>query len=463
MSRMDFSGLWIVLAILASLSFVLQAAIVLLLYRIHSSLSSGKGPEPESVPMVEPESEPEPELKPEPEQEQEPEQAPVPMRDRILKGIQACCGRALTDSDLPFVREKLSTFFAECVDGSFHRFLDLRPSPDARIVVIGDIHSDPVSLAGILLKLSVADYDYFGKATFVFLGDYFDRGFALLETLLLLADLKSALGERMILLKGNHETIGWNEAAGCLTPHVIPHESCVFLGRRFSGDRDFLHSVADFCKGLPIYVYVKTAGRDALLVHAAIPRDIFFRDVRLDGNDGSLVFADSLSPEDRLSVMDRVFKDMIWGDPSSYEEKFQMDGRFQFGRRQFERWAAANGIGLLLRSHEEAATGVTPFYDGRLYTVFSTGGSENDSTGYPGVEPAFCILGNDLLLFENNFIYTIRDGSGPNFIHAISRRGYSDRQVAKFHLDAGFACDKSVCREVMDTFDILRMTVSNEQ
>ena len=461
-----------VFLVVALLALALQAVAVVFLVRIHSSLSARKNPsdgEPEtpapeepatagdtavSGPAEEPASDTEPPAETKPAEESgpadapAPEEAPLSEKERVLAAVRARSVPA-TDEDLPRIREELSSFFSLYAPGTYgtdpastdyYRFLDLRNRPDTRVVIVGDIHSDPASLAAVLLKLSVSDYDYFGNAFFVFLGDYFDRGTSLFETLLLLMDLKRVLGERMILLKGNHESLEWDAERRCLTSRVIPHQSTDCLNLYFKGDEPFLRQLAAFYGTLPIYVYVKTDTRNVLLTHASIPRDIFHDKVRLDGNDGSLTFTGSIPPENRLGIRNRVFKDMIWGDPSPFGEKIQVEGRFEFGSRQFDRWTEANGIDLLVRSHEETEYGVAPYFGDRLYTVFSTGGDRNDFTGYPRVEPAFGVLQGDRIRFESSFVYRVRKGSGCQVINALSKKGYSDRQAGKFFLQEEYIC-----------------------
>ena len=125
-------------------------------------------------------------------------------------------GIEIQPEDLPRVEEEMIAYFDECKNedyfndidsNNYYQFLDIREQPDIRVVIIGDVHCDYKSLAAVMLKLSVSEYDYFEKAYFVFLGDYLDRGCALFEPLLLLMDLKRILGDRLIMLRGNHELI----------------------------------------------------------------------------------------------------------------------------------------------------------------------------------------------------------------------------------------------------------------
>ena len=402
-----------------------------------------------------------------------PEVAEMPLEtelSRVTKAVNSYA-KGMTEDDLPAIKKKLTTFFSDFSHKDYHRelnskdyfhFLDISKDMDARVVVIGDIHCDYLSLAAILQKLSVSSYDYFGKAFFVFLGDYLDRGRSLFEPLLLLSDLKRILGDRMIMLKGNHESLGWSDERSALIPKVRPHESCDCLNSYFGKDV-FLHQFAAFYNTLPVYVYLKTLDQNILLTHAAVPRDIFLDVIRFDENNGEMLFDSSLPKNTWLSERNRVLQDMIWGDPRSYDEKIQTDGRFEFGRKQFERWMTRNHLHLLLRSHEEAESGCVTFFDHKLFTIFSTGGKDNPQTGYTMVEPAFCILRNKSLSIENSFIYIVRkDNISFYYVNALSKMGYSDKQISKYNVNDEFMCDEKRARDIRLFFKSVTEHSDNE-
>lgn len=381
-------------------------------------------------------------------------------KERIIHAVRNR-SHVTYEEDLPNVKKELlkhfeqyanSDYFKNLDSKDYCRFIDLRADMTARVVVVGDIHCDYPSLAAILLKLSVSDYDYFSNAYFVFLGDYLDRGSALFELLLLLKDLKEILGDRMIMLKGNHESIEYDESKQQLKPRVLPHETCDCLNDYCGNDKIFLKEFAAFYSTLPTYVYLKTEGRNILLTHAAIPRDMFIDKISLDEQNGAMVFSTNTLVDERLSMRNKICKDMIWGDPSPYSEKIQVDGRFEFGRKQFDRWISRNPIDLLLRSHEDAANGYTSFFDDRLFTIFSTGGTENPQTGYPKVQPAFCLIQNNQFVIENSFIYLVRKETGAMYINLLNKQVLTDKQIANFKMNEEFVCDESKCKQLREIF-----------
>lgn len=373
----------------------------------------------------------------------------VAVEEKDLRGIE----RTLTEF---FVKNQNDDYTVNLQSNGYFRLLDLRSIPDTRVVVIGDIHCDYNSLAAVLLKLSVSNYDYFEKAYFVFLGDYLDRGTALFEPLLLLMDLKKILGERMIMLKGNHELLEWDSVKENLKSRVKPHESSDCLNEYCGNNKQFLQGFARFYSTLPIYVYLKTNDRNVLLTHAAVPRDVFLKIIQFDEMTGEIVFSSDTPVQDRLSIRNQIFKDMIWGDPSPYNEKYQVEGRFEFGSKQFEQWTSSNHIDLMFRSHEEVSCGYRGFFNDRLFTVFSTGGVDNDDTHYKGVEPAFVVIQSDRFFVENSYIFYVQKDGKKICLNLFNKQTYTEKQAENYKLDNEFLSNEEMEHRVRHVFKILQ-------
>ena len=69
------------------------------------------------------------------------------------------------------------------------------------VIILGDIHGQFYDLENIIGK-----FPKLPKSKFLFLGDYADRGNFSLETVLYLFSLKILYPDRIIMLRGNHET-----------------------------------------------------------------------------------------------------------------------------------------------------------------------------------------------------------------------------------------------------------------
>lgn len=373
--------------------------------------------------------------------------------------------KEVEENDLPIVIKELSSHFSKYSigrwaenlnDHSYCRLVDLRKESSTRVVVIGDIHCDYYSLAAILLKLSIAQYDYFGKAYFVFLGDYLDRGTCLFEPLLLLKDLKEILGNRMIMLRGNHESVSYDAENRALKASVRPNDSCECLNQYCGDAPEFLRAFSEYYRKLPTYVYLKTQEKNILLTHASIPRDIFLHSFRFDETDGHIRFEATIPESERLAKRKAILKDMIWGDPKDYDEKMQIEGRFEFGRKQFEKFHTHNHIDLILRSHEDASLGYKAFFANRLYTIFSTGGDKNPHTGYPETEPAFAVIHGNALTIENSFLYQCLEGGNRWAVNLFSNQKYCGRDAGGYQLSEEFICKAEVREQQRKIFNKIK-------
>ena len=401
----------------------------------------------------------------------------------------------INEQDIPRFIEELKPFLISNKNGDYlndyvcddyFRFLDLRKHPDCRVVVIGDIHCDYKSLAAILLKLTVSEYDYFEKAYFVFMGDYLDRGSALCEPLLLLMDLKQILGERLIMLRGNHELISYNAEKEMIESRVLPQQSCPTLNEYCGNDKEFLHAFADFFRTLPTYVYLKTDKDNILLTHASVPRQIFFDTFYYDQNTGSIEYEhgflyeqgkkaeesisdDSLKSKTEkmnnslLTIRNKILFDMIWGDPVHAKEKYQVSGRFEFGSDQYNAYAKKNNITKFFRSHVPLEYGYEAFFDNRLWSIFSSGGAANEQAGYAGIEPAFAIIKDDgSYSIENSYIYRVRICRGVVVTCNIYSGELVDENMNKYMLNKEFTCSGDVAMHIDNLFSDINAGFATE-
>lgn len=341
--------------------------------------------------------------------------------DHLLKqkvlSLVAMYRKDINEEDLPKVQSELKAFFDSQPRQPYYLLMDRRyEKEDKRLVIIGDTHCDYNSLAALFDKLSLSAYDYFDNATFVFLGDYLDRGGILFEYLMLLVGFKKLLGDRCIFMKGNHELIEYNETAGKLESLVRPAETSSTLNTYCGGDKEFLSKFADFFSNLPYYILLKTSRGTDLLVHGGIPRDAIMDKCTISHDTGEML----VEGDDRIREM--ALDNMIWADPRSERFKLQGGGsRFEFGYEQFEHFVTANKIDRIFRSHEPVQNGVEAFYNDRLYTVFSNGGTKNSVTGYQEVEnPVVAIMGVDgEVRFESLFFKKVAVNLGYTVLNAL--------------------------------------------
>ncbi len=277
-----------------------------------------------------------------------------------------------------------------------------------RLVIIGDIHCDFTSLAGILRKLSVSQYDYFRKAYFVFLGDYIDRGALPLQTFRLLFNLKKNLGERCVLLKGNHDMFYSDDEKKEIYSKVNPAETICLMNQFFK--KETILKFKQFFDSLPYFLILERNEKRILFVHGGIPKDY-----NLDPGILSAVFNASyhLSPKDKTDThLMKMLNSMLWGDPVNTDFKvIGSDSRFEFGSEQFWSFMKKYNFTHMIRGHEPKRDGFEPKYENHLYTVFSTGGELNENSFYSEdvPDPAFAVINeNGRINPESIFKYKIR-------------------------------------------------------
>jgi diadenosine tetraphosphatase ApaH/serine/threonine PP2A family protein phosphatase len=92
---------------------------------------------------------------------------------------------------------------------------------DGPVQVVGDIHGNFHDLIRILVTYGLS-------ATYLFLGDYVDRGQFSLECILLLFTLTLKFPDRFYLLRGNHEARDIASLYGFKSEILIDYSDCVF-------------------------------------------------------------------------------------------------------------------------------------------------------------------------------------------------------------------------------------------
>ena len=210
-----------------------------------------------------------------------------------------------------------------------------------KVLVVGDLHGDHSSLEAALGRLD--DYD-----AIVFLGDYVDRGPEQLEVFVDLLRAKAGDPERVVTLRGNHETTQMNHHYGFYE----------VVARRFGHGAFGL--VASLYAELPIAAVLNGS---YLLVHGGIPMGPTsveeLMPIRKQGED----------LED-----DNVIQ-MLWNDPDESIEWFgpswRGPGIYRYGRSATQRFLSNSGLRCLVRAHEPVEEGVMEHFGGLAYTVFS--------------------------------------------------------------------------------------------
>jgi protein phosphatase len=219
-------------------------------------------------------------------------------------------------------------------------------------IIVGDLHGDLSSLLRIF-----GECGYPPHRSYLFLGDYVDRGPSSCGVLLLLFALKILFRDQIYLLRGNHETSDMTGMHGFM-------DECLC---RFS--REAYAAALRVFSELPLCAIVNS---HFFCVHGGIPSDL-------------TKLTELRKPDSE--PFDRAVSDLLWSDPSDRIAGFVRSGRGRghlFGADAVQTFLEKTGLALVIRSHEMCTSG---FHyplgkSGGVMTVFSTCdycGSGNDA------------------------------------------------------------------------------------
>lgn len=215
-------------------------------------------------------------------------------------------------------------------------------SVSAPVTICGDTHGQFYDLMR-LFALGGFPPD----TSYLFLGDYVDRGMQSIETISLLLAYKCLYPKKFFLLRGNHEASSINKMYGF-------YDECK---RRFSIK---LWKVFSDCF-------------NCMPVAALIDKKI-------------MCMHGGLSPEmKKVSDLDKIFRpievpdtgmlcDLVWSDPEKNAKGWIRNERgvsFAFGKNVLKTFLKKNKLDLICRAHQVVEDGYEFFGNRKLVTVFS--------------------------------------------------------------------------------------------
>ncbi len=211
-----------------------------------------------------------------------------------------------------------------------------------RVAFVGDTHGDFESTRSVVSK-------ELGKSVMVFLGDYVDRGPQQLENIVYLLELKLENPDKIILLRGNHETP---------------------LANRFYGFESIVVRMYDlkiykrFTEVFSVMPYAALAG-SVLALHGGIAR-------RLGSLDDIRNLRKGIVEPYRESSL---ALEILWNDPSEDVEWFgpsiRGEGIYVFGPKAYESFSRSNNIDFMIRAHQVFAKGYNWYFNRRVLSIFS--------------------------------------------------------------------------------------------
>lgn len=228
---------------------------------------------------------------------------------------------------------------------------------DDSVIVVGDTHGDYDST-----KRALDRHEQLG-GTLLFLGDYVDRGppdYQLMNIVTLL-ERKLDMGDRLFMLRGNHESLEMNVLYGFYE----------VVKSRFS--RDLYDRFLAVFSNMP---YAALVNNKVLCIHGGIPKGLH-----------NLSQIHSIPKGEKDPEYNIAFQ-LLWNDPREYVDEFAPSGRgggaLYFGKKVFDDFMKNNNLELLVRSHEPQVGGYSFMFGGKLLSIFSC--------RYYGVEPKACII-----------------------------------------------------------------------
>lgn len=287
--------------------------------------------------------------------------------------------------------------------------------------VFGDLHGNLNDLNFFASHLWRFGFGL-SAGTFLFLGDYVDRGASSLECVAYLFAHKILHPNKVFLLRGNHETRAVNglEAyygSGCFLTQCR---------ERFGHDEGYIvwHQINHAFDRLPL---AATIDDGVFCVHGGIPRPPVGAEV-----SHPLEAIRRLPVTAPMDVLNKRFydanaqltmvSDLLWGDPAREEHEPALDPSTGFGKsvrggnavcfgsKAIDDFLSATKCQFIVRAHEAAMDGVAVSKSAKVLTIFST--SKDHGLG----DDATC----GCVLVDRDRIAAINRSSGQP--HTVRRR-----------------------------------------
>eukprot|EP01147_Barroeca_monosierra_P000704 gene704-4002_t len=211
------------------------------------------------------------------------------------------------------------------------------------VTICGDIHGQYYDL----MELFEIGGDV-PHRPYLFLGDYVDRGFYSVETFLLLLALKVRYPDRMILIRGNHESRQITQVYGF-------YDECL----KKYGSAHVWHLCADVFDYLPLGAMIDN---EVLCVHGGLSPNLHTVD-------------DIRAIERKVEVPHKgLMCDLLWSDPEETAERWAASPRgagFLFGAQAVDEFTSSNNVSMICRAHQLVMEGFKWHFNKRVLTIWS--------------------------------------------------------------------------------------------
>jgi serine/threonine-protein phosphatase PP1 catalytic subunit len=250
--------------------------------------------------------------------------------------------QSILSGKLNLTKDEISHLVAMTLD-HYRESPNVAIIPNQNIIFIGDLHGELQRI------LSVQQYmQKYNNCYFIFLGDYADRGPEQIETFNLAMALTLAYPQRVLMLRGNHESDEiaarygfYNAVARKYSTDVFKYYSRVF-------------------EVLPIAAYHKNM---VFACHGGVPEDAT-----------SIEEIQALNRRNPNFPNDIIFQ-MVWNDPREGMFRFRPNTRSTraryYGQEAFDTFMKNIDAQVMFRGHEVVPDGYYTFFQERLISVFS--------------------------------------------------------------------------------------------
>ena len=213
---------------------------------------------------------------------------------------------------------------------------------EAPLHICGDIHGQYYDL------LRIFDHcGYPGEFTYLFLGDYVDRGKQSLETICLLLCYKIKYPDKVTLLRGNHESSVTNRIYGF-------YDECK---RRYNVR--IWKSFTELFNYLPVAAIIDDK---ILCMHGGLSPEL--KNIQN--------ISDISRPTDIPDT--GLLCDLLWSDPDKDVAEYDENDRgvsVIFGEKIVQEFNKKNDLDLIIRAHQVVDDGYEFFAQRQLITIFS--------------------------------------------------------------------------------------------
>ncbi|KAK6464611.1 Metallo-dependent phosphatase-like protein [Scheffersomyces coipomensis] len=252
----------------------------------------------------------------------------------------------LSKSKLPVSNEEIKYILTKARSIFMEQPSLLRLSPPVKVV--GDIHGQFYDLIRIFNSCGYPPY-----SNYLFLGDYVDRGYKSLETILLLLCYKIKYPENFFMLRGNHESANITKIYG-FYDECKRRLSCAKIWK------DFI----DVFNTLPI---AATINDKIFCIHGGLSPDL------TDLKQIEQIKRPTDIPDKGLLA------DLLWSDPDPSIKNFSANNwpkndrgvSYCFGRKHVDYFLSNFKMDLIVRGHMVVEDGYEFFNKRKLVTIFS--------------------------------------------------------------------------------------------